>query len=422
MRILLLSLYYPPLNTIAASRMAAFEKHLRSEGHVVDVITRYYDIYQQKGESMFLGSEEPTDFDEEYMKRDNVIYSNFKKDNSKLTFSNKLPPVIRGIYNYWNVDVFHYGWLSYMMNAYNKEFSKNIYDFIISSYGPPIMLLAAKMVSEKSKTPYIIDFRDSYIDERDKGLHLFFKKQIQKKMLAKASALLFSTEGMKDYFFTKCSTSLKEKSNCVIYNGVESEVDGDEKLIDKDIVETFKRIKKENALVLLHTGTLYEGQNIQFFTDGIKQFNSVHEKKIVLVFLGLAKNNGFVHVDIPNLIYLPKVNLSSALRLQQIADALVLPVWDGRYTGFSGKTIEYLASGNIVLCSPNPQNDLYDFFKRSTNVHVLDNYEMFENICSDITNGIVCRRLVENNSIFTRKYWVKELEVFMKELKRKQKH
>ncbi|MCX6296975.1 MAG: hypothetical protein NTX97_13115, partial [Bacteroidetes bacterium] len=324
MRILLLSLYYPPLNTIAAQRIGAFEKYLRSEGFEVDVITRYYDIHQQKGESMFLGFEQPVDFNEGYIRQENVVYSNFKGDNEKLLFSQKLPPIIRGFYNYSHIDVFHYGWLEYMMNAYEKEFSKNKYDFIISSYGPPVMLLAAKMLSERSKTPYLIDFRDSYIDERDKGLHLFFKKQIQKKILTNASGMIFSTEGMKDYFFKKWNTTFKEKSYCVVYNGVDSEVNADEKMVDKDIVEKFMSIKKGNMLVLLHTGTVYNGQNIQFFLNGIKQFNNISEKKIVLVFLGLAKNNSFVSIDLPNVIYLPKVNLPSALRLQELADALVL--------------------------------------------------------------------------------------------------
>ncbi|MGZ6416805.1 MAG: hypothetical protein ACXVDW_21675, partial [Bacteroidia bacterium] len=350
---------------------------------------------------------------------DNVIYTNFKKNNSKLIFSKKLPPVIRGIYNYSNIDVFHYGWLSYMMDAYEKELAGNNYDFIISSYGPPVMLLAAQMLSQKYKIPYIIDFRDIYIDEKDKGLHLFFKKRIQKKIIGSASAVLFSTEGMRDYFFTKCGDSLKGKKNCIVYNGIDTEMNVSGKLLNNDIIEKFKKIKQDNTLVLLHTGTLYKGQNINFFINGINRFNEIQEKKIALVFLGLSENNAFVPLNTPGLICLPKVNLVSAMELQLLADALVLPVWDGRYTGFSGKTMEYLASGNIVLSSPNPQDDMRYFFERSTNVTVLDSYEMFEKICSGIINKNISRKYVEDNSIFTRKYWISQLSLFLKELKEK---
>jgi glycosyltransferase involved in cell wall biosynthesis len=422
MRILLLSLYYPPLNTIAAYRVEAFEKYLRSEGHVVDVITRYYDIDQRKGVSMFLGSEDPADFNEEYIKCENIIFSNFKRNNSKLITSKKLPPIIRGMYNYNNIDVFHYGWLSYMMNAYEKEFSKNKYDFIVSSYGPPVMFLAAKMISEKSKTPYIIDFRDSYIDERDKGLHLFFKKRIQKTIVGNSAGIVFSTEGMRDYFFSKAGRNLIGKPNRIVYNGIETDADFDEKVIDNDIVEAFNKLKTQNDLVLLHTGTLYQGQNIKFFTDSVRQFNRTHQRKIVFIFLGLAENDACEKLEMQDFVYLPKVNRSSAIKLQQLADALVLPVWAGRYTGFSGKTMEYLASGNIVLCSANPQKDMLDFFEKSMNVKVLDNYKMFESVCLGIMDKSILKKSINDSSVFTRKYWVKHLSLFLGELKGKFDH
>jgi hypothetical protein len=416
MRVLLLSLYYPPLNIIASSRCNAIVKYLKSEGADVDVITRYYDKDQQKGESMFLAGEEPTGFNQDYLRIENVLYTNFKKENNKIRLSKKLPPVIRGLYNYSNIDVFHYGWLDYMLNAYKKEFSKNKYDFIISSYGPPIMLLAARKLSEITGIPFIIDFRDSYIDEKDKGFHLFIKKKIQQKILLASSGIVFSTEGMKDFFNKKAGESLRKKSVCIVYNGIESERNLDEQLLERNIIEEFNAIKKNNDLVLLHTGTLYKGQNIEFFNDGLVKFNSTHNKKAALVFLGLAKNN-FTLTKTPGLFYLPKVNHVTALYLQQKADALVLPVWDGRYTGFSGKTMEYLVSGNIVLCSPKPQNDMKDFFERSGNVHVLENYKMLEDTCLSIMEKKLERKPVVDRTVFERKYWVKNLFKFLTHLK-----
>ncbi|HET6224893.1 MAG TPA: hypothetical protein VFF27_01350, partial [Bacteroidia bacterium] len=129
MRILLLTLYYPPLNTIAALRIKAFEKYFKAEGHQVDIITRYYDEQQQQGKSMFLGSESPENFNVPYIKQDHVIYTNFKARNEKKDFSEKLPPFIKGIYNYLNVDIYHYSWLSYVLLAFDKELKPNKYDF-----------------------------------------------------------------------------------------------------------------------------------------------------------------------------------------------------------------------------------------------------------------------------------------------------
>ncbi len=103
MRLLLLTLYYPPLHTIAALRLKAFEKQLSQEGHVVDVITRFYDQQQQKGQSMFLGSEPAENFTESYIRKGNTVYTNFTETNEQKTFSEKLPPLVRGLYNHLNV-------------------------------------------------------------------------------------------------------------------------------------------------------------------------------------------------------------------------------------------------------------------------------------------------------------------------------
>ena len=43
MKILILSLYYPPLNNIAASRVTHFEKSMENYGFDINVITRHYD-------------------------------------------------------------------------------------------------------------------------------------------------------------------------------------------------------------------------------------------------------------------------------------------------------------------------------------------------------------------------------------------
>jgi hypothetical protein len=95
----------------------------------------------------------------------------------------------------------------------------------------------------------------------------------------------------------------------------------------------------------------------------------------------------------------------------------VLPVWNGRYTGFSGKTMEYLASGNLVFCSPEPQQDLMEFFSLSENVIVLKDQEFFKETCRKMIRGGIKRKEIGDNSIFTRKHWIRHLSVFLKDLK-----
>jgi hypothetical protein len=417
MRLLLVTLYYPPLNTIAALRLKAFEKYLSEAGNSVDVITRYYDEEQQKGQSMFLGCEPSKDFSQSYIKIDNVLYTNFDKRNSKLSFSERLPPIIKGIYNYTQVDVFHYGWIKYIMEGFEVEFKKNKYDYIIGSYGPPITMLAVKQLAEKYNIPYIIDFRDILIDEKDKIHHLFFKKKMQYQMLKKAAALIFSTEGMRDYFYKNANNHLRKIPSCIVYNGVEEKQSAVADISDGSIVAQFDNLQSKSTMLLLHTGTLYKGQNILFFINSVEEYNKQHKQNCVIVFLGLAENRidyipskKFIH-------YLPKVKHATALYLQKRAEVLLLPIWDGRYTGFSGKTQEYLFSENFVITSPNPQKDLNEFFDISPNVYIANDYKTFKDILFNIYSGKYIKSATANKEKLLRSYWIKKMSSFLLELK-----
>lgn len=415
MRVLLLSMYYPPLNTIAAQRISSFEKYLTREGVAVDVVTRYYDPEQQKGQSMFLGKEAAQNFKEDYIKIENVIYTNFDELNSKLSFSNKLPPVVKGLYNYSNVDVFHYGWIKYAEKAFENELSKNKYDFIISSYGPPVSMLLANRLSVKYSIPFLIDFRDSYIDEKDASYHLAIKKIIANKMLKKASGIVFSTDGMKNYFSLKAPKHLSGIPSCVVYNGVEE--DANYSINIDDVSKEFNRIKNTHSMLLLHTGTLYEGQNISFFISAVNQYNLDSKQNVAIVFLGLAENK---ITELPKnscIYFLPKVDHAMALFFQKEASALLLPIWDGRYTGFSGKTQEYLFSENYIITSPNPQEDLKQFLDLSPNVHVAMDYKSFSSILNNISKGVAAKMPLPNKEKLYRSFWVKQLNKFLVSLK-----
>ncbi len=414
MRILLLSLYYPPLNTIASFRLKAFEKYLTEAGHLVDVITRHYDDEQQKGQSMLLGKEPSKNFDEQYIKDANVIYTNFDTTNTKLSFSAKLPPGIKGIYNFLQLDVFHYGWIHYAMMAFEKEFKYNTYDYIVASYGPPIVMLLAKQLSKQYNIPYVIDFRDSYIDEKDQNYQLFIKKRMQHVFLKNASALLFSTDGMRTFFQKNATKKLKKIPSCTVYNGVEENGNLMEFAIsDNTIVKQFNEIKKNHSHILLHTGTLYEGQNISFFINAIAKYNKHENNQVALIFLGLTENKNELFHSQNFIYYLSKVKHSTSLYLQKQASALLLPIWDKRYTGFSGKTLEYLHSGNIIITSPAPQQDLFPFFELSQNVIIPANEEaLLETLEQIRSKKIVATPLLDPQKLY-RKYWVNKMADFL---------
>ncbi|HET6244686.1 MAG: glycosyltransferase [Bacteroidetes bacterium] len=417
MRVLLLTLYYPPLNNIASLRLQAFEEFLVKEGIQVDVITRHYNQEQLNNTSLLIANESAESFKQSYLKKDNIIYTNFDKVSFPLKISQILPPFIKGIFNYLMKDVYHYGWLKYVNEAFEKELKSNKYDFIIASYGPPISLVAAKKMSEKYNIPWIADFRDIFIDERDKSYHLFCKKIVQNQLLKNASGFLFSSKGMEDYFFKHARPPLKEKPFSLVYNGVNSTHVAMIASKDNAIVKQFQALKQSYNKVLLHTGSLYIGQDVDFFIKALNKFNEDNKEQIALVFIGLADKSYVKTHDNEKIFILDKVQHSTSLYLQKLADALVLPVWNGRYTGLSGKTFEYLHSGNTVLCGPNPQEDLLFFVLQSSNAEVLKDYASFKLAMENLKDQTTIKRVELN--ILQRSYWVHKLANFLKELKLK---
>jgi hypothetical protein len=383
----------------------------------VDVLTRYYDAAQQKGNSMLLGSLSPAGFVENHIVSDGVVYTNFSDTSREKRISRRLPPGVRGVYNYYQTDIWHQGWIGFALKAYEQELATNHYDLIVASYGPPAVMKLATLLHQKYKIPFVIDFRDSYIDERDHGFHRFMKLRVQDKLLRNAAGVVFATEGMKDYFFRSCGKALSQLPAEVVYNGVEEASVQTDSTEDQKIIERFHSIKSEYRLTLLHSGTFYNGQNIRFFFEALGSFNN-NAKEVAIVFLGAAENNNKQLPESPHVFMLPKVSHSASLMLQRQASALLLPVWDGRYTGFSGKTLEYLASENLIICSPQPQEDLMEFFRLSGNVLLPENVKALQELLKNMASGELRPRpnSQQLTAVLKRSYWVAKLGAFLKSL------
>lgn len=412
MNILLVSLYFPPLNTIAAQRAFAFYNTFRNEGHRVFVLTRFYDELQIKGNNMLLGAESPKPYNENYTSQfADVFYTNFSEKSLQKNVFNLLPPGIKGAYNILSGDVYHSGWIPFVNQFTVNKLNDFKIDLIIGTYGPPVILKVTHSLSKELNAPYVIDFRDAYIDERDSGFLLRLKQKAQSRFLKNAKGLIFVSEGMKDYFFLKCKNDLNKIPSEFICNGFvksEEEISSD----DRVVIEEFKKIKSEHDVVLLHTGTVYKDQDIDAFINWSHELTN--EVKLALVFIGLSED--WTLKEQKHIYKLKRVSQVASCKLQEIADALMLPVWKNRYTGFSGKLLEYLYSGTPVICGPEPQKDLFPFFEKSGNVYIADGESKFREVIHGIKNAVITNKQPKDREFFTRNYWMKKCSKFVEGL------
>ena len=422
MRILYITFFCKPFNSIPSLRTNAFLEYLPEEGIEVDVLTRHYDSGELAGNSFESTYSSVEEMKEPYRVVDHIIYTNFEDNNEGIKFSEKLPSGVRTIYNYFQKDLYHKNWIKYAIHAFEKELKCRKYDFIVASYHPFVSLHLASLLSKKHKIPWIADFRDSFIGVTEETkVSLIYKKLLLKKVLKNVSGVVSVSKAMNNQLNKYGGKNGRLAPKVVVNNGVDSKISSKVDSQDQDTFKKIEEIKSESTLLFVHTGTIYEGQDIEFFLNFIQEYNKKHNTSIRLVCVGLTKNQiDFKKLTDSGAIIFDRVSNTTSIRIQQIADVLIIPAWyPKRYTGFVAKIFEYIHSGNHVICSPYPVTDLREFLVHFKNVFIASGFDSMENyIQKVISNRDNKIKTPNNHPMLFRKYWIKIFAEFLKQLKK----
>lgn len=411
MRILVLTLYYAPLNNIASTRITYFSEALRKNGHDVHVITRHYSEVEMLRSNLSIGLTNTPDLNIPYYKTDNVIYTRFDKKNAKTKFGKILPRGFRGYYFSKQLDAFHYSFVENGLIAFEQEFSNSKFDLILASSPPVSVLLLANKIGKKYNIPWIADFRDSPVLDENVGLIRKIRIKKINQLISGSNGVLFVSPGMKDLnlgFYNQKNQNLK---HTVIYNGFVEPKEA----IKPDVLDHFKQIKLNHKLTLVYTGSIYKQRNLDFFLDELKQIN---RNDIALVMVGIQdsyRNSISKEYSELNLYFIDKVNYATSIQIQRLADALLLTIWKNSYTGFSGKVFEYIHARTHILLDHSPARDLKNFLKPFPNIHYADSdsrrfNQIIEKIESEKPKSTEAKLLEE----FTRLNQTKKLELFLR--------
>lgn len=373
MRILLISSFFPPLNNIASSRIASFEYYLKKCGHEVYVITQHYDQDALNGSNLLVSFENSTELNNPYIRKGNVLYVRMENNSWSKKIFNFLPRGLKGLWAHYFIDVYHYGWLKNVLLSFKHEFSYLKFDCIIGSFGPATAFQASAIISEKYHIPWFADFRDLYIDFEVDKLTMIIKRYNQKRMLESSSGIFFVSPGMHDFFYKNYSG--KSIPNSIVYNGFDDEnICDDFDHSDVDVVNEFIRVKAKYDIILLHSGSLYKGRNLDFFIECVEKINLENEINVGVVLIGLSKNNFEQRLN-SDCVVLPRVSVKTSFYLQKQCNALLMPIYHNLYTGFSGKVMEYLYSDNFILVEPTKHHDLLTFLRDFPNAKICSNFD-----------------------------------------------
>jgi glycosyltransferase involved in cell wall biosynthesis len=283
----------------------------------------------------------------------------------------KISRFIRG--NFFIPDA-RIGWISPAVRAASRLLRSESFDCIITSGPPHSAHIIGLKLKKKFGIRWIADFRDPWTELYYNrmlyrtGAAKKFDHHLESKVLHAADRILTVGPSMKELLQQK----LEDQPSKVdyIYNG-----------FDASAFTEMKRSRTDDAFVICHLGILSDNQPITGFLRAMKLVHEMDKKafeKMVLRIIGkvspaileeIRATAPFLKTEIKE--YIPHQEA-----LQHILDADLLfnslaATEQGKYL-ISGKLMEYLASGNPILCLGEPDGDAAKLLSEFPDAKVFD--------------------------------------------------
>ena len=347
--ILIISIYYPPIQSIASNRIHSFAKYLNKEKYNVYVHTLSAQEAQKEDENITL-----------HRVDNNVFFKPllFKKRTNKLLHYSKV--IYNKFVNYFFEDEYR-GWIDESLSILPAFIKKNNIDIVLSTYAPTAPhRVALELKKEFPHLKWIADMRDEM--SREHGIALKKKKryeELENQIFEYANAVTSVSKPLVDEF-----ASLSQNKNLLlreIRNGYDFEL---------------KESENDNtAFTITYTGSFYGDINpINFFNALNTLVKKDSTKKIKVQLIGVK-----THFDIPDLLLdkvsiIPYVEHTKAIEYMKGSDALLLihPT-NGRKGIFTGKLFEYLAVLKPIIALVDEEDVAAELIYEANAGYVCDN-------------------------------------------------
>lgn len=292
-------------------------------------------------------------------------------DYKKPSFFQKISRAIRG--NFYIPDA-RKGWVKYAFRKASEIIQEQEITLVITTSPPNSSHFIGKKLKEKFGIKWIADFRDPWSEiYYNKQLYRF--KWAQKKdekyereILSTADFVLTIGPSMKDHLIKR--GFINPDKIDYIYNGY-----------DQDVFESLVPQKDNEKFVITHIGVLGDNQPITSFLAAIKKFltenkDAVHKIKLLLVGNVSENNVREIKEIIPEIAFELKdyVPQQEAIRYMLNSNLLLnsLAVMDNSQMLISGKLMEYIATGNPIICLGDEHGDAANLLTDIDNAKVFD--------------------------------------------------
>ena len=351
MRILIISYYFPPYNTIGAVRVGKMAKYLHTMGHEIMVVSAKDQPLQPTLEveipsekviytdwininaipMLFLGG------------RDKIAAKGFSIDDFNRNLLRCLGNVYKMFLNFPDGQI---GWYPYGVRAARQLLKTWRPDIIYASAIPYTSLLIAYKISQEYHLPWVAEFRDLWTDHHHyiyPGMRRRIEQKLERKILKTAKGAVTVSKPLAEILRRKYDIPVK-----VILNGFDPE--------DFDNCPLSASHNDDKRLKIVYTGSVYEGKRdptplfVALKSMGINAVENINVEfygRYLGVVADLSKK-----YCVENLVNVcPSIPYREALAKQKSADVLLLLLWnDFKEKGvYSGKLFEYLGARRPIL-------------------------------------------------------------------------
>jgi len=343
-KILFITYFFPPLGMGGVQRQTKLCKYLHQLGWDISVLTSSPKWFIAYDESIY-----------REIKNKVKVFRIPSYDHFHLNIDKINPNPYRGmnLTTLGSSDIFsipdkEIGWYFNAVKYGRKIIKDREFDFILVSVPPFSSTLIARRLSKISGVPYLIDFRDPWIDEKlfpsFSHLHKKLNYFLERRTILGAFKILTINK--------KIKKSIENRYNEVNVEIINQGYDPDD--YQKNIEDT-----KKDELNICYMGSLVKGRKPDSLIKALNYLFDENEElkgKIFLHFVGknsqtaclIAKKMGLNK----SVICYDYVEHKKALEIAQNADLLWLYISQKEGENIStGKLFEYIGTGNIIIAS-----------------------------------------------------------------------
>ncbi len=260
--VLVISYYFPPMGLSGVQRTLKFVKYLPEFGWNPIILTTqpssYYafdDELEQEVQSLGLKIYRTSTA--------RSIRKKIKKFPSSYLFQN----FGRLILNFFLQPDTKIAWRKRALDLGEQIMKTHSIDVIYATAPPFTDFLVARELSRKFDKPFVIDYRDVWVDNPFQlyptFFHRSFSRKLEESILKEAEKIIVTYRGIKDTLLTKYRF-LRSQDVVIIPHGYDSE---DFKFVD-DVVPA------PNRFVVTHSGLFQDNRNPKYFLKAFSRFLS----------------------------------------------------------------------------------------------------------------------------------------------------